>query len=164
MSGTFEFSPENISHKEIYNSLNIVFSVSFTPDLTTPTDNLESVTITTTGQDQNIILTNGVNSASVTGQYTLALFPNTEIQYVDKGQSDKTQTPTVVNGTESVPNFKEIISVKPDPTQKISVSYTITAKSVEGSTETKTYTHDVIQTYNNLRNWLLEYFENKYEE
>lgn len=164
MSGTFEFSPSNISHKEIYSQLNMIFSVSFTPDLTTPTDTLESVTITTTGQDQNVILTDGINSASVTGQYTLALFPNTEIKYVDKGKSDKTQEPIVANGTESVPDFKEIISVKPDPIQKISVSYTITAKSVDGSIETKSYSHDVIQTYDNLRDWLLEYFENKYEE
>lgn len=164
MSGTFEFSPENISHKEIYNELLMVFSVSFTPDLTTPTDSLESVTITTTGQDQSVILTNGINSASVTGQYTLALFPSTEIKYVDKGKSDKTQAPVVVNGTEGVPNHKEIISVKPDPTQKISISYTVTAKSVDGSSESKTYTHEVIQTYDNLRDWLLEYFENKYEE
>lgn len=163
MSGTFEFSPSNISEKNIYSLLNMVFKVSFTPDLTTPTDALESVTITTTGQDQSVILTNGTNSASVTGQYTLALFPSTEIKYVDKGKSDKTQTPVVVNGTESVPDFKEIISVKPDPTQKISISYTVTAKSVDGSSESKTYTHDVIQTYNNLKDWLLDYFENKYE-
>lgn len=164
MSGTFKFTPNVISEKEIYSPLNMVFKVIFTPDISTPFDRLKSVTITTTGTDTNVILTNGVSSASVTGQYTLALFPNTKVKYVDKGKSDKTQTPIVVNGTEGVPEFKEIISVKPDPIQKISVSYTVIATSLEGSMESKTYTHDVIQTYDKLRDWLLDYLENKYEE
>ena len=159
MAGTFDFDPvsgTNLGSDNVYTSINYTINVTFTPD--SGTESLSSVTIVADIADGSISLNNGTSSCSITGNYTLDLFDSITIKYVDKGSSDKIQTPVVVNKTNLVPANKDVFKVSSDPNIKKTITYTVTATTNQGSSATSTYTYDVIQTYDAIKGWIQDYF------
>lgn len=134
----------------VYTPVNFAFSA-------TSTEPMVSLVITANILDPNINITNGVSSASITGEHTLDLFQNMEIKYVPPGSSDKIQAPIIANKTSDVPPDQEVFSAKSDPNNQLTVVYTVTATD-ESTSLSVDYTYTVRQTYDGLYNWLFQYF------
>jgi hypothetical protein len=134
------------------------YTITATSDLGTIT----SIEIETDLPDDNVTIADG----TISGAYSAGIFNQTEVHYVDKGESDKTQTPVVVLGSlDDVPSFKEVFTVKPDPRESIDVTYTVTVTAdEEGSvvTEVDTFTHTILQDYTPIKDWVTDYFANRY--
>jgi len=122
-----------------------------------------SMTVEADAESSGITLTDGVDSCSVVGEYSNDLFPGLVIKYVDKGESDLTQTPVEVTSIDDVPDKKEVLSVTPSSVVELLVTYTVTATDDLGETETATYTYTVEHDHDPYKNFINDYFENRYE-
>jgi hypothetical protein len=154
----FTFTPADaeLDRSLIYESFSHTFSA--THDVETVT----SVTVTASLEDDSVTLTNGATEASASGEYTIALFPGGIAKYVDKGESDKTQEPVVVSDFTLIPDGKELFQVIPDSNEEVTVTYTVTATTDLGSSESFSYTKQVRQTYTEVKDFVSDYFENRY--
>ena len=161
MAGTFDFDPVSgtkLGSDNIYTSIDYTINVTFTADDSSSSESLSSVDIVADINEDSITLSNGTSSCSIKGNYTLDLFDSITIKYVDKGSSDKIQTPIVVNKTNLVPANKDVFEVSSDLNIKKTITYTVTATTNQGSSATSTYTYDVIQTYDAIKGWIQDYF------
>lgn len=162
MAGTFTFNPvsgTNLGSDIVQTVLNKTINVTFTP---TDAETLSHVTISADITDSNAILTGGASSATITGYYSMDLFPNLEIKYLPPNRSDKVDEVTIVNSTTSVPAGQEVFSVVPDSRATRTVTYTVTAYGTLGSSEVATYTYTPQQDHSPVRDWLIMYFEDYY--
>jgi hypothetical protein len=161
MAGSFEFDPvteTDLGADSVYTNINNTINVTFTPDAGSESETLISVTIIADINEDSISLNNGISSCSIQGNYTLDLFDKINIKYVDKGFSDKNQTPIIVDKISLVPENKEVFEVSSDPRQSILVTYTVTATTSAGVSESSTYTYTIGQTYDSIKNWIQDYF------
>jgi hypothetical protein len=122
-----------------------------------------SMTVKADAESADVVLTDGVDSCSVTGEYSNDLFPGLVIRYVDKGESDLTQTPVEVTSIDDVPDKKEVLSVTPSSVTELLVTYTVTAEDITGDVETATYTYTVEHDHDPYKNFINDYFANRYE-
>jgi len=114
------------------------------------------------------------SSVTLTGNVPLSVFNQYQLTYVDKGESDKTQTP-VVCGIDSMPDHKELYKIQQDTRVSIYIPITINL-TVEKRTIGLTPEEDIVETsqiiieytlevLNNLSyigNWTKNYFQNRY--
>jgi hypothetical protein len=75
--------------------------------------------------DSNVTIANGVSSVVISGKHITA-FDADEIKYVDKGSSDRLQTPVVSNKFADVPANKDLFEVNQDPSASKTRTYTVT--------------------------------------
>jgi len=108
----------------------------------------------------------------VSSTVPLSVFDQYSVTYVDKGSSDKIMTPITVE-VPDVPDYKDVFIVTVDPREEITITFTGTATTTEGTsvgeftypaiTDTKQYSVIIRQTYDQIRDWVLDYFQNRYE-
>ena len=105
-------------------------------------------------------------SVGITGTILIDLFNQYSVTYVDKGQSNTSQTP-VTTTIDLVPDFKEVYTITVDPRTTISVSFTVTVSiaDINGAPLPdiiNVFTFDVQQTYTNIKTWTDTYFSTRY--
>lgn len=149
---------------------NFTFDITavFTPDTE---GDLRTLTSITTVIDETVFqsyftITEIVNSSvsrtnHVVGNVPVAVFDQYSTKYVDQNQSDKTQTP-VIAAPQDVPDGKELYEVHVDDRLEIIKTLTVTVTQSDNTTESKQYQMIFIQTYDDIRDWIQDYFENRY--
>lgn len=100
-------------------------------------------------------------SIAITGNVPLDVFDRYSVEYIDHGESDKTQE-TVISEVVNVPDNKEVYVINVDPRQTIDVFLTVTVSLSNSTSETKSYHFMSRQTYDRIRDWTKNYFENRY--
>lgn len=170
-------------------NINFSFSSVFT------LENTSTVTETILNCDvvyDNSFISNSFNGTSVifTGNIPLDVFDQYQMTYVDKGKSDKNQTPVVTN-IKNMPDHKELYKIQPDSRisinipiiinlkiQKITKTESTSSSSGEsgdtGSSTSSTsetieiidkiinYDLEVLNNLNFITTWTKNYFENRY--
>lgn len=105
----------------------------------------------------NLTLQDGVNEAKViSGIYPISLFDQYQVHYVNKGSSDKLQTPEVKT-IQEVPDGKDVFKVVSDPRASIQIPYTVTTKTNLGKVATKDFSQTTTQTFNMVKLWIQDY-------
>lgn len=105
----------------------------------------------------NLTLQNGIDKAKViNGVYPIYLFDQYQIYYINKGSSDKLQTPEVKN-IQEVPDGKDVFKVVSDPRASIQIPYTVTTKTNLGKIATKDFSQTTTQTFNMIKLWIQDY-------
>lgn len=105
--------------------------------------------------DGNVYVTNGVSSVTISGKHVTG-FAQDEVKYVEKGSSDRLQTPTVVYNIADTPPNKDVYEVNQDPTEGITRTYTVTVVYDTGSQEftfSQYVRNDVTVGYNFLKDY-----------
>jgi hypothetical protein len=113
-------------------------------------------------------------SVSFTGNIPLDIFDRYKLTYVDKGKSDKIQTPMVVT-IDNMPDNKDLFKIEVDTRQTINIPITINIeleKTTLGLTPAEdtveiiniiiNYTLVVSQSFSYIKDWVSDYFENRY--
>ena len=93
-------------------------------------DDITNVTATVQGTHPNLVITPGTTSVSITGTLDDPFID--EFTYIDKGQSDKTQTPVTVQRVVNMPADKLMYNLNQDTTEYTSRFFTITVNWEEG--------------------------------
>ena len=106
--------------------------------------------------DPEITVSNSTSTLTVSGKHTTA-FDGDEIIYVEKGSSDKLQTPSVVTSLANVPANKDLISVSQDPSEIKTRTYTANVNHTGGS-ETFTITQIVDNDVTSAKIFLEDYY------
>ena len=106
--------------------------------------------------DPEINVTNGTSSIVISGKHTTA-FDGDEVIYVEKGSSDKIQTPSVVTNFSTVPENKDLIEVNQDPSESKTRTYTATVNHSAGS-NTFIITQTVDNDITSAKNFLEDYY------
>lgn len=145
-------------------------TISFT-DTVTSTDPVTGLPVTTTGTilsancaknftDADILISNGTieNSMTVTisGIHKTA-FLNDELRYVEKGSSDKLQTPTIVYNILDMPPNKDLYYLSQDDTYSVTRSYTIRVVSTLNSANLE-FTQVIFNNHEVASNFIRNYF------
>lgn len=155
--------------------MDIIYSISVVITGVDPNQHntVESITATVTDpalQKYFTITTNiqnaepPVNSrASVTiiGKVPLEVFDQYSVEHIEQGFSDKNQ-PTVVDALDDVPDKREVYKINVDPRQSTSTFVKIDVTDSDDSTASKVYEIRHRQTYDKIKNWTVNYFENRY--
>lgn len=115
----------------------------------------------------------------ISGEGTLEIFNLYSITHINKGQSDKTEEP-VVSSIADVPDKKDIYKISVDPRvskffesyidvklhKKVQIKRVIDSEVVFENDEiteyNKTYLVEISQTYDKIKDWVKNYFENRY--
>ena len=104
-------------------------------------------------------------SVGIAGTILIDLFDQYSVTYVDKGQSDTTQTP-VTTTIDLVPDAKEVYNIHVDPRTTITASFTVTVSITKGGVPQpdiiNVFTFDVRQTHTNIKTWTDTYFSTRY--
>lgn len=179
------FNPQNIlgeTRVETNYSFNCTLELENTSTPTeTITEEIESIEITPSSDYVNYIITN--NIINFYGNIPLDVFDLYKFKYVDKGSSDKIMTPVITN-IYGVPDRKDLFEVTPDTRQsvqvpndsfinvKVQIKRTITeistppAEPTDPIIEYIDYEHNykitATQDMDLLKNWIKDYFENRY--
>ena len=141
--------------------------VDFQFTATSDDGEIVSMSIEASVPSSTVTLTGGVDSCGVSGVYGNDLFPGLGIRYVDKGQSDLTQTPTEVTVFDDVPDQKEVLSVTPSSVASLVVTYTVTVTATVDAddsvvVEVATYTYEVEHDFTPYKTFIENYFANRY--
>ncbi len=105
--------------------------------------------------DSEVLVTNGVSTVVISGKHTTA-FGQDEVKYVEKGSSDKLQTPSVVYKFSDVPANKDLFEVNQDPSEGITRTYTVNVTHSAGSNTfvfSQFVDNDVSAGYNFLQDY-----------
>jgi len=116
---------------------------------------ITSVTFSKNFTDSEVLLTNSTSVLTVTGRHTTA-FAGDEIIYVEKGSSDKLQTPSTQNNFSSVPPNKDLVEENQDDSDNKVRTYTAIVYHSAGSntfTFTQTVNNDVTSAMNFLKSY-----------
>lgn len=124
----------------------------------------------------NPYISHTINASSVvfTGNVPLDVFDQYQLTYVDKGKSDKNQTP-VISTIGNMPDHKELYKIQPDTRVSIEIPITITLQIqkktlgltpeediIEITTEVINYTLEVLNNLSYISTWTKDYFDNRY--
>lgn len=114
------------------------------------------------------------NSVIFTGNVPLEVFDQYQLTYVDKGKSDKNQTP-VVSTIGNMPDHKELYKIQPDSRVSIEIPITINLElekktigltpeedTIEIINEVINYNLEILNDLNYISNWTKDYFANRY--
>jgi len=155
-----------LPNKTIDIQVNDSVSALYTP---TTTDIISNVTATWNASTSLILtpsFTGTTATVTITGTQGIDVFNQYSAKYIDRGQSDNTQTPVIVTDLTLVPDFKEIYQINVDPRTSINLSFNIVVyienNLVPVTSYTQTYNFDVFQTYTNVKTWTDDYFTNRY--
>lgn len=108
------------------------FSTTITFSSSDANDVITSCKCVKNFSDNNVIVANGTTSVTISGQHRTG-FPSDVVKYVEKGSSDKLQTPTIIYDIGSTPKNKDVYEVNQDPTPGITRTYTVTVNHTLGS-------------------------------
>lgn len=163
-----EPTPEPIESSFVYNDISYIEIIR----LQSESPQYISVSDTTYNNSKNKIIL-------ISGEGTLEIFNLYSITHVNKGQSDKTEEP-VVSSIADVPDKKDIYKISVDPRvsklfesyidvklhKKVQIKRVIDSEVVfenDEITEYKnTYLVEISQTYDKIKDWVKNYFENRY--
>lgn len=124
----------------------------------------------------NIYLNHNILPSSVifAGNVPLDVFDQYQLTYIDKGKSDKNQTP-VVSSIGNMPDHKELYKIQPDSRVSIQIPITITLEiekktlgltpeedTIEIINQVINYNLEVLNNLNFISIWVKDYFENRY--
>ncbi len=124
----------------------------------------------------NIYLNHNILPSSVifTGNVSLDVFDQYQLTYIDKGRSDKNQTP-VVSSIGNMPDHKELYKIQPDSRVSIQIPITITLEiekktlgltpeedTIEIINQVINYNLEVLNDLNFISIWVKDYYENRY--
>ena len=128
--------------------------------VTASTDDPENETITNVtasvaGNQPNLVITPSSSSVSITGTLTDPFVD--EFTYVEPGESDKTQTPTVVQRIPNMPADKILYNLNQDNTTPYIETFTITVTADTGTT-TFTLELKINNEYEGIRSFISNYY------
>lgn len=119
-------------------------------------DEIESVTATVDGVEPDLVITDGVDSVTISGSYQ---DPFEDVfTYVDDGESDKTMTPVVVTGIPNVPDGKKLYDLVQDMTDPYVKTFTVVVTYGGGQTETFEVTQDINNEFEGIRSFMANYY------
>ena len=114
------------------------------------------------------------NTFKFSGNISLSVFNQYQMQYVDKGKSDKTQEP-VISSIDNIPDHKELYKITPDSRVSIDIPVVIKLQienkvigetpeddTIEIINETITVKIKVLNDLTFIKNWTIDYFKNRY--
>lgn len=169
-----EFLPSNSSGfiiSQVYSLINKTIHVEYTDDPTLlPSDDtiIKQVNVFSDCSYLNFIkqISNKNCIIHVSGTVPIDVFNQYSVKYIDKGKSDKIQTP-VISELISVPNNKDIFKISVDSRNKITfyIDVNVTTFSIKNNTENyfnKRYNVEITQTYDMIKSWLDDYIKNRY--
>ena len=128
--------------------------------VTASTDDPENETITNVtasvaGNQPDLVITPSSSSVSITGTLTDPFVD--EFTYVEPGESDKTQTPTVVQRIPNMPADKILYNLNQDNTTPYIETFTITVTADTGTT-TFTLELKINNEYEGIRSFISNYY------
>tara|TARA_B100000614_G_scaffold252641_1_gene265556 strand:- start:370 stop:831 length:462 start_codon:yes stop_codon:yes gene_type:complete len=118
-------------------------------------DNITNVTATVSGSHPNLVITPSSSSVSITGTLTDPF--NDEFTYVEQGESNKSQTPTVVQKISNMPADKILYNLNQDNTTPYTETFTITVTH-DGSTTDFTLELKINNEYEGIRSFISNYY------
>lgn len=163
-----EPTPEPIEPSFEYNDISYIEIIR----LQSESSQYISVSDTTYNNSKNKIIL-------ISGEGTLEIFNLYSITHINKGQSDKIEEP-VVSAIADVPDKKDIYKISVDPRvsklfesyidvklhKKVQIKRVIDSEVVFENDEIteykKTYLVEISQTYDKIKDWVKNYFENRY--
>lgn len=159
------FTPETTDLNYVDSeNINLIISwdVSLTPEeLLEPEPNtIVSKTANISPSTTNISIIENENDFTITGLFNLDDFA-CSIFYVDKGNSDKNQTPINVNKYGLVPDMKDVFKILPIESEKTYI-LNISLTDKNDVLYNKIYTINVKLKNNSVSNWTKNYFEERY--
>ena len=95
-------------------------------------ETITNVTASVAGNQPDLVITPSSSSVSITGTLTDPFVD--EFTYVEPGESDKTQTPTVVQRIPNMPADKILYNLNQDNTTPYIETFTITVTADTGTT------------------------------
>ena len=118
--------------------------------------NVTNVTATLqSGSEPDLVITDGTTSVNIGG--TLQDPFVDEFTYVEPGESDKTQTPTVVQRIPNMPADKILYNLNQDNTTPYIETFTITVTADTGTT-TFTLELKINNEYEGIRSFISNYY------
>lgn len=143
-------------------NINFGYTVTLTPEeLLEPEPNSivsKTLIISPTSSHINILETE--TDFTLSGSFSLDDF-NANINYVDKGKSDKNQTPVIATKYSSVPDSKEVYKIQPLETSKV-FNLIMTLKDKNNISYIQEYTLTVNIKNNSISNWIKNYYQERY--
>ena len=118
-------------------------------------DNITNVTASVAGNQPDLVITPSSSSVSITGTLTDPFVD--EFTYVEPGESDKTQTPTVVQRIPNMPADKILYNLNQDNTTPYTETFTITVTTDTGTT-TFTLELKINNAYEGIRSFISNYY------
>ena len=118
-------------------------------------DTITNVTASVAGNQPDLVITPSSSSVSITGTLTDPFVD--EFTYVEPGESDKTQTPTVVQRIPNMPADKILYNLNQDNTTPYIETFTITVTSDTGTT-TFTLELKINNEYEGIRSFISNYY------
>ena len=123
-----------------------------------PTVTIVSVTAEIVGgSDPGIVITPGSTSVTISGKH-LSGFQDI-LTYVDKGQSDKTQTPKSVTGIENMPAGQNLFDLNQDKKQSLDRQFLITVTLDDDSAQSFTLKQTVLNDLESIKSFMGNYFK-----
>lgn len=115
---------------------------------------IKSIVVTLEENEPEVFITNGVETASIVGKY---IDPFEDVfTYVEKGSSDKLETPKVVIGTQNMPPDKDFYDLSQDTRSESIRHYTVLVSSDLGS-ETFYVNHSIYNEWEGMRSFVDNY-------
>ena len=118
-------------------------------------DTITNVTASVAGSQPDLVITPSSSSVSITGTLTDPFVD--EFTYVEPGESDKTQTPTVVQRIPNMPADKILYNLNQDNTTPYIETFTITVTADTGTT-TFTLELKINNEYEGIRSFISNYY------
>jgi len=118
-------------------------------------ETITNVTASVAGNQPNLVITPSSSSVSITGTLTDPFVD--EFTYVEPGESDKTQTPTVVQRIPNMPADKILYNLNQDNTTPYIETFTITVTADTGTT-TFTLELKINNEYEGIRSFISNYY------
>lgn len=118
-------------------------------------DTITNVTASVAGSQPDLVITPSSSSVSITGTLTDPFVD--EFTYVEPGESDKTQTPTVVQRIPNMPANKILYNLNQDNTTPYIETFTITVTADTGTT-TFTLELKINNEYEGIRSFISNYY------
>jgi hypothetical protein len=150
-------SPQGSSETEIQDTVRTsrIVNAVITAETDEETEEIVLVSAQIMQNEPNVLITSSNTFVSITGRYRdpfLDVF-----QYVEKGSSDKLETPKSVIGVENLPPNKDFFRLNQDISNESIRNYTITVKTNVGQ-ETFPITHKIINELDAIKSFVSEYY------
>jgi hypothetical protein len=121
-------------------------------------ETITSVTAQLVGSaDPGIVITPGPTSVTISGKHVTGF--QDILTYVDKGQSDKTQTPKSVTGIENMPAGQNLFDLNQDKKQSLDRQFLIIVTLDDDSVQSFTLKQTVINDLESMRSFMGGYFK-----
>jgi hypothetical protein len=150
-------SPQGSSETEIQDTVRTsrIVNAVITAETDEETEEIVLVSAQIMQNEPNVLITSSNTFVSITGRYRdpfLDVF-----QYVEKGSSDKLETPKSVIGVENLPPNKDFFRLNQDISNESIRNYTITVKTNVGQ-EIFPITHKIINELDAIKSFVSEYY------